>query len=294
MLNTCLSGSVSSQCYVHYLTFNRNSCCYDVPCEICVDGDVEYELLVNDPVMYMGVERTCGDWSVLAEGELSQSDVCKTTKSDLFDKCCFKECSLCKDPGWAMNWNRPLTYDGLASTCLDVYLNLRSERVQDGDDRCQSIQFTVTHECCYKIPSNQCSLCQHSNGTHLNTAWNSEVNYQGEIITCGDVNAMLSSEELDSILCLSARDDLWTQCCTPQQGGNTGLGGILPTLVPGVSDSEESSSSGLDPTTENSPDGGAFSSTTFFRRNGAQISHLSYTLSTVLLFFLAASLTIFL
>ena len=39
-----------------------NSCCYDIPCDICDD----YELLVNEPVTYMGVERTCGDWSVLA------------------------------------------------------------------------------------------------------------------------------------------------------------------------------------------------------------------------------------
>lgn len=63
-----------------------NSCCYDIPCDICDD----YELLVNEPVTYMGVERTCGDWSVLAERDLSQSDVCKTTTKDLFDSCCFK------------------------------------------------------------------------------------------------------------------------------------------------------------------------------------------------------------
>ena len=31
------------------------------------------------------------------------------------------------------------------------------------------------------------------------------MNYQGELITCGDVNAMLSSEELDSSRCLAAR-----------------------------------------------------------------------------------------
>ena len=188
-----------------------NNCCYDLPCNLCVSGDSQHELLVNQPVLYMGVNRTCGDWSVLAEGELSQGDVCVATKNDLSDSCCFKECSLCRDTGSLIKWNQPLTYDGLASTCLDVYMNLRSEKVQDGDDRCQSVQFTVSNECCHKMPTNQCSLCQSSNGTFLNTNWNSEVNYQGEIVTCGDVNAMLSSEELDGILCLSARDDLWNQ-----------------------------------------------------------------------------------
>ena len=239
-----------------------NSCCYDIPCDLCMSGDSKYELLVDKPVMYMGVKRSCGDWSVLSEAELSQGDVCKATKNDLFDECCFKECSLCKDPGWAINWNHPLSYEGLASTCLDVYVNLRSEMVQDGDNRCQSIQFTLAQECCYKMPTNQCSLCQSSNGTYLNTNWNSEVDYQGERVTCGDVNALLSLEEIDSILCQSARDDLWLQCCTPQQGGNTGLGGILPTLAPGVSDSDESGWTGT------SYDGGF--DTTFFRRNGAQ------------------------
>jgi len=266
-----------------------NSCCYDVPCEICVSGDSEYELLVNDYSKYMGVNRTCGDWSVLSEGELSQSDVCKTTQSDLFDSCCFKECNLCKDQGWTINWNRPLTYDGLASTCLDVYMNLRSERVQDGHDRCQSVQFTVSQECCQKNPTNQCSLCQSSNGTFLNTNWNSEVNYQGEIITCGDVNALLSPEELDSILCLSARDDLWNQCCTPQQGGNTGLGGILPTLAPEVSDSDESGQSGKNPTTY---EANGFDGSNFIRRNGAQSSHLMFTVWMVLIVGLVPSFII--
>lgn len=86
----------------HYIGFNEitqeseecariqqehwNSCCYDIPCNICGD----YELLVSEPVAYMGVERTCGDWSVLAERDLSQSDVCKATTRDLVDSCCFR------------------------------------------------------------------------------------------------------------------------------------------------------------------------------------------------------------
>jgi len=262
--------------------YARNDCCYDIPCDLCVSGESEYELLVDQHMLYMGDTRTCGEWSVLAEGELSQSDVCMTAKNDLFSNCCFKPCTLCKDAEHSINWNLPLTYEGLASTCLDVYLNLRSERLQEGDDRCQSIQFTVSDECCHKLPTNQCSLCQTSDGTYLNTNWNAEVNYLGEKVTCGDVNAKLSSEELDGILCLSARDDLWNQCCTPQLGGNTGLGGILPTeqndlgtlapgvLVPQVSDSDESNQS-----PGASFDDGSF--TTFHRRNGAHHSQLLYT-----------------
>jgi hypothetical protein len=259
-----------------------DSCCYDVPCNICAIGEVDFELLVYEPVVYMGVNRTCGDWSVLASEELSQGDVCKTSKADLFDSCCFKECSLCTDPGWVINWNKPLTYDGLASTCLDVYMNMRSDMVQDGDDLCQSIQFTVSQECCLKMPKNQCSLCQSNNGTYLNTNWNQEVNYQGEKLTCGDINALLSAEELDSILCISARDDLWNPCCTPQQGGNSLLE-LGPPLEAEVSDSDSDSGlPGWDSWNSTADDEGNYGLGGYFRRNKAQIHRSS--LATLIVF----------
>lgn len=197
---------------------------------------------------------------------------------NLFDK---RECTLCKDPGRAVNWNYPLQYDGLASTCLDVYMNMRNEGVQDGDDVCQSIQFTLAHECCYEIPANQCSLCQSNNGTYLNTNWNSEVNYQGETVTCGDVNALLSAEELDNLICLSAREDLWNECCTPQEGGNTGMGGILPPLISDVSDSD--TSSGQSGGSWGS-DVSGFDGNVFFRRpNGTRSLQSSHTMSMIMM-----------
>lgn len=204
-----------------------DSCCYDIPCNICSVGDKDYELLVDVEVEYMDVNRTCGDWSTLMTKELSQGDICKATKADIFDTCCFKACNLCTDPRMVINWNQPLTYDGLSSTCLDVYMNLRSEGAQDGDNECQSVQFTVSHVCCMKMPTNQCSLCQSSNGTYLNTNWNDEVEYQGEALTCGDMNALLAVEEHTSLLCLAARDELWNPCCTPHQGMNNSLLDLL-------------------------------------------------------------------
>lgn len=183
-----------------------------------------------------------------------------------------RECNLCKDPSQAVNWNHPLSYDGLASTCLNVYMNLRNEMVQDGDETCLSVRYTVSNECCYKIPTNQCSLCQHVNGTYLNTNWNSEVTYQGEVVTCGDVNALLSAEELDGLLCQSAREDLWSQCCTPQEGGNTGIGGILPPPKP--EDSSDSDQAGQSSWDSNTNDGG-FGSIALIRRNASQSLHPS-------------------
>lgn len=261
----------SDQCR-HIQQDHFDSCCYDIPCDLCSSGDIQYELLVNDHVVYMGVNRTCGDWSVVAEGGLSQSDACKTSKEDLFGSCCFKECNLCQGQEFSISWNQQLTFDGLSSTCLDVYMNLRNERIQDGDERCQSVQSAVAHNCCIKMPTHQCSLCQHSNGTYLNTNWNIEVDYQGQTVTCGDVNARLSSEEIDSFVCLSARDDYWYQCCTPQQGGYGGseIGGILPTLAPKVSDgdSESDQSSWDSPTLEEDGNFG-----TYFRSNQARKYH---------------------
>ena len=250
-------------------------CCYDVPCDLCTSGDSKYELLITDRIMYKGKNRTCGDVSVLLEAEMSQSDVCKAQKDDLFDTCCFEQCNLCSDPGWAVDWNHPLTYDGLASTCIDVFMNLRNERVKSGDDRCVSVQQAVSHDCCYKMPMNQCSLCQSSNGTYLNTNWNYEVTYQGESVTCSDVNAKLSSEELDGLLCLTTRDELWDKCCVPHEGGNIGLAGILPIMPPEVSDQDNN---GGAPT--GYEDGGGLG--TFFRRNEAQNSRPSHILLTML------------
>lgn len=250
-----------------------NDCCYDIPCNLCSTEDSKYELLLGDSVMYMGRNRTCGDVSVLSESDMSQSDACKATKDKHFDACCFKQCSLCKDEGWAVDWNHKLTYEGLASTCMDVYTSLRSERIKEGDDKCESIQFTISSECCYKMPTNQCALCQNSNGTFLNTNWNNEVEYQGSSMTCSDVNAMLSSEEIDSVLCLTARDDLWNQCCLPQLGGNgDGIGDIL------ASDQEESSGGSSGSGGIVYGDDGDFGFTTMYRRNGADKMHSVYAL----------------
>ncbi len=42
------------------------SCCYNVPYNVCKIGEVEYELLLNEPVIYMSVNRTCRNWLALA------------------------------------------------------------------------------------------------------------------------------------------------------------------------------------------------------------------------------------
>lgn len=253
-----------------------DECCYDIPCSLCTIGDKRHELLVSDPVTFQGMTRTCGEVSVLMEAEMSQSEICKNTKHEVFDTCCFQQCELCTDPGWAVDWNRPLSYDGLASTCIDVYMNLRNEMVAAGDDRCLTVQHTLSEACCYKIPSNQCSLCQNSNGTFLNTNWNYEVTYQGASITCSDVSAMLSSEELDSLLCLSTRDQLWNDCCVPHEGGDSGLVGILPSLPPEVSDENEGgSTSAWNPSEQDD-----LGLTTFFRRNAShRLLHSSHVIS---------------
>jgi len=129
----------------------------------------------------------------------------------------------------------------------------------------------VSHECCYEAPQNQCFLCKTSDGSYLNTNWNSPLLYQGEHVTCGDVNAMLSSKELDSSICLSARDELWDVCCTPHEGGNTGLGGILPPSpesnpYPATADSGGSNPYGI----------AGFNENAYFRRPSAAVKVNSY------------------
>ena len=205
-----------------------NDCCYDIPCQLCHFEDLSYELMTEEVVTFENKNRTCGDVSVLLESHLSQDDICLSMKDDIFGTCCFMPCKLCKETTHAVNWNHELNIKGLASTCIDVYTSLRSEGIQESDDKCESVKFAVSHECCYKLPINQCALCLNSNGTFLNTNWNNEVNYRGVRTTCSDLNAILSSEELDSATCPTVRDDYWSACCLPQEGGNTdGIGDIL-------------------------------------------------------------------
>ena len=150
-------------------------------------------------------------------------------------------------------------------------MNLRSERIQDGDDKCRSIQYTVSHECCYKLPTNQCFMCQASDGTFLNTNWNVEVSYQDKRMTCGDVNAILSSEEVDGELCLGARDSFWNECCTPQEGGKINL----PILPSGVSDNNDGSSKWSDY--------GDMGFGNFIKRNGASSHSLCVSAALTLI-----------
>jgi hypothetical protein len=253
-----------------------NDCCYDIPCQLCKSGDLKYELMPGEHVMFENRNRTCGDTSVLLESEMSQSDVCKTTKDALFDTCCFMQCNICKT-GWAVNWNHDLQLEGLASTCMDVYTSLRSERIKEGSDKCESIKFAVEHECCYKLPNNQCALCQNSNGTFLNTNWNNEVEYQGATRTCSDLNAILGSEELDSIICLTARDDYWDDCCLPQEGGNGDeVGDILASESELASDESGGSS-------YSTSDFGDFGSMYIRPSSAKKLSHFISTLAVVLL-----------
>ena len=219
-----------------------DDCCYDIPCDLCKSRDLRYELMAERPAKYEGINRTCGDASILLESHLSQSDMCLATKDELFDMCCYMQCKLCKEPDYAVDWNHDLNIQGLASTCMDVYTSLRSEGIEESDDKCESVKFAISHQCCYKLPTNQCALCLNSNGTFLNTNWNNEVKYQGVTKTCSDVNAILGSEELDSSICIMARDEYWDDCCLPQEGGNSNEVGDLFAVNAGVQIETDSTS----------------------------------------------------
>lgn len=194
-----------------------DDCCYDIPCDLCMSETEQYNILTSSEVFFNGAARTCGDVSVLVKAEMSQSDVCTSARDDAFDTCCYKQCDLCDEPKWVVDWNHPLTFEGAESSCLDAYMMLYSEKVEEESDRCGWVRDTLGSECCYRLPSNQCSLCQTSDGKYLSTNWNYGVFYKDAAVTCGDVNALLSAEELDSDTCLVARDQLWDSCCVPHE-----------------------------------------------------------------------------
>merc|ERR1712194_497084 len=104
------------------------------------------------------------------------------------------------------------TFDGQSQSCTDVYWLLVSESVESDTETCRGLS-QVSNDCCYEIPTQQCTLCKDADGVTYNTRWNTDVTVNGITKTCGDFNTLLATQEDVSQTCYMAKDEIFNECC---------------------------------------------------------------------------------
>lgn len=191
---------------------HRKTCCYDTQCSLCSRGAAVHTTKEDLAVQYGGSETTCGEVAnFLYQQEMSQSNACLAAQENIFSDCCFQQCELC-ETGATVNWAANTNFNGQDQSCTDVYWLLVSESVEASTQTCNNMA-QVSSDCCYKVPSQQCTLCKDENGAHYNTRWNTEVAVNGMTKTCGDFNTLLATQESDSQTCSMAKDAIFKDCC---------------------------------------------------------------------------------
>ena len=191
---------------------HRETCCYDVQCSLCSKGDDIYTTKETSVVQFGGDSTTCGEVAnFLYQQEMSQGNACLAAQENIFSDCCFQQCELC-EAGATVNWAATTSFNGMDQSCTDVYWLLISESIEAGTQECSSMS-QVSNDCCYEVPSQQCTLCKDDNGANYNTRWNKEVTVNGMTKTCGDFNSLLATQENDSQTCSMAKDAIFNDCC---------------------------------------------------------------------------------
>jgi len=142
---------------------------------------------------------------------MSQGNACLAAQENIFDTCCFQQCELCQ-LGASINWAAMSVFDGQSQSCTDIYWLLVSESVEAGSETCRGLS-QLSNDCCYQIPTQQCTLCKDSNGVTYNTRWNTDVTVNEITKTCGDFNTLLATQEDDSETCSMAKDEIFDDCC---------------------------------------------------------------------------------
>jgi hypothetical protein len=195
-----------------FQTEYRETCCYDVPCGLCSKGDKLYSIKEDASVTYGGTQTTCSDVSDFLAQEMSQSNNCLAAQENIFNDCCFQQCEMCPGAGETINWAATTTFNGMTQSCTDVYWMLVNDSIESTNPICSGVS-QLAPDCCYKMPSNQCTLCRDDNGVTYNTRWIEEVTVGGVTKTCGDFNTLLSTQEADSQTYASAREEIFDACC---------------------------------------------------------------------------------
>ena len=190
----------------------RDTCCYDIPCNLCSNGDKIYSIKEEASVTYGGTPTTCSDVSEFLSQDMSQSSSCLVAQENIFSDCCFQQCEMCPGAGESINWASATTFNGVYQSCTDVYWMLINDGIEATNPVCNGVS-QLSADCCFKMPTYQCTLCRDDNGVTYNTRWMEEVSVGSVTKTCGDFNTLLSTQEADSLTCTSAREEIFDACC---------------------------------------------------------------------------------
>jgi len=141
-----------------------------------------------------GLDTSCGDVDKMLAPEEDRGDVCTTTRDALFDKCCYRQCSLCGGDGlkWWVEFDEERRLQDSAGdenvnatdvnatqvdtevvnetiTCSSADASLYMDFVEDDTDECTAIKAEYTSECCFPFPKTPCGLCKGLNDTQSMT-----------------------------------------------------------------------------------------------------------------------------
>lgn len=190
----------------------RDTCCYDVPCKLCSREGEVYSIKEDASVTYGGTPTTCSDVSEFLSTDMSQSNTCLAAQENIFNDCCFQQCEMCPGAGESINWPATTTFNGVTQSCTELYYMLINDGIETTNPVCRGVS-QISNDCCFKVPTYQCTLCRDENGMTYNTRWMEEVKVGGVTRTCGDFNTLLSTQEADSLTCSTAREEIFDACC---------------------------------------------------------------------------------
>ena len=190
-----------------------SQCCFNYPedpCMMCRSETQFMDLRALGEIEFEGETMTCGDLSKRLGPEERDSQMCMAAQSDLWDSCCYNQCTLCEGKG--VKWWTEIEFEEEPLNCGELDSVLYSNSTEEDDEMCADVLSNFGDECCYEYPNNPCDLC--TKGDKKFTLMpGEEVDFDGSTFTCAEVNNFLSPFESNSKQCSEARDSGFESCC---------------------------------------------------------------------------------
>jgi hypothetical protein len=161
---------------------------------LCSDPAGEGDVRKDVSVSFYGSNTTCIELnSFLVAREEQKEFMCQAAKTELQQRCCYQECSICGNDG-NLFWDNPTTYNNITFACGELSWIMAGKRLEEGSDECKTLQTTYYDDCCNGpsplIPdaSNKCEICPSGKD------WYAHVDYDGKSLTCLELDTVLMKQ----------------------------------------------------------------------------------------------------
>ena len=183
---------------------HADSCCFD-KCSLCGTKQLAWDFVVD---YYDDTTKTCGDIeAIFAANEVkTNSKECSSVKIEYEDLCCFTPpvtpCELCSE---YVRWDAVVEFGNDESTCKNAADMLKRE--EESSDTCSTSREDIGADCCYEL----CDIC----GESLMLDWDAVVEYESDIIACGDFKPIFGRNEIEEgkETCDAIKEAYRDYCC---------------------------------------------------------------------------------